>query len=510
LPARTAGLLLHPTSLPGPFGIGDLGRGAFEFVEFLAGARLGLWQVLPLGPTGYGDSPYQCFSTFAGNPRLIALDVLCEEGLLTRRELRRPPAFPPGEVDFAAATAYRMPLLGKAFDRFEADAGAAQHREFESFCDRERAWLDDYALFEAIKKENEGSAWSEWPGGLAEREPSALATARDRLAAPIRARQFWQWRFSRQWAALRAACHARQIRLMGDIPIFVAHDSADVWSHPELFFLAADGRPTLVAGVPPDYFSATGQRWGNPLYRWDVIARTGFAFWIERLRAALGLVDLIRLDHFRGFEAYWEVPAADATAMNGRWVKGPGPALLDALKDSLGELPIVAENLGLITPEVEALRDRYGLPGMAILQFAFTSEEPSTFQPHRFERNLAVYTGTHDNDTIAGWWNAGVGDSTRTPAEVAAEKARVRLYLGSECREIHWDFIRAALASVADIAIVPVQDLLGLGSEARMNLPGRPAGNWKWRLTSGQLTPALALRLGELALIYERAPRAPA
>lgn len=508
--ARTSGLLLHPTSLPGPFGIGDLGRAAHEFVAFLASAGQGLWQVLPVGPTGYGDSPYQCFSAFAGNPLLVALDVLRDEGLLRKADLAKPPAFPASEVDFAAASAFRMPLLQKAFVRFEADASEAQRQQLAAFCAREAAWLDDYALFEALKKENGGTAWHTWAEAVAVREPEAVAAARERLATPIRARQFWQWCFFRQWGALREACHAQGIRIMGDVPIFVAHDSADVWAHPEFFNLAADGRPAFVAGVPPDYFSATGQLWGNPLYRWDVLARDGFSFWIDRMRAVLGLVDLVRLDHFRGFEAYWQVPGQETTAMNGTWVKGPGSAFFDALQAALGTLPIVAENLGVITDEVEALRHRYGFPGMAILEFAFGNDgSANAFQPHNFPRNLVVYTGTHDNDTIVGWWNAGVGDSTRTQAEVDAEQALTRAYLGADGHEIHWDFVRAALGSVADTAIVPVQDLLGLGSEARMNLPGRAAGNWKWRLTGGQLTAAVGARLGELARIYDRAPQRP-
>lgn len=506
---RSSGLLLHPTSLPGPFGIGDLGRGARDFVDFLAESRQGLWQVLPLGPTGYGDSPYQCFSAFAGSPLLVALDGLADQGLLTKADLKKAPKFPEAEVDFAKVKAFRIPLLQKAFDRFEADASSAQRRALDAFCRRESGWLDDYALFAALKKENGGVAWQHWPQALVVREAGALAEARVRLARAVRARQFWQYSFFEQWGVLRAACQARGIRILGDIPIFVAHDSADVWAHPELFHLAPDGSPGLIAGVPPDYFSATGQLWGNPLYRWDVIARTGYRFWIDRFRAALGLVDLVRLDHFRGFEAYWEVPGGEATAVNGRWVKGPGAALFDALLADLGSLPIVAENLGVITDEVEALRRRYGFPGMAVLQFAFGNDGcASSFQPHNHTPNLVVYTGTHDNDTIVGWWNAGVGDSTRTRADVDTEQALARLYLGTEGREIHWDFVRAALASVADTAIVPAQDLLGLGNEARMNLPGRPGGNWKWRLRPGQLTSQLAARLRRLAEIYERAPLA--
>ena len=506
---RTSGLLLHPTSLPGPWGIGDLGPEARAFVDFLVGAKQGLWQVLPLGPTGYGDSPYQCFSAFAGNPLLVSLDDLVERGLLARSALAAVPAFPDGRADFEGVQAFKGPLLEKAFQAFEADADAGARERFDAFCTAEAHWLDDFALFMALKAEYGGRAWHRWPRTLAVREPRALDEARSRLAARIRSLCFTQFLFFEQWRALHALCRKRRVRLMGDIPIFVAHDSADVWSHPELFHLAADGHPSFVAGVPPDYFSATGQLWGNPLYRWDVIARTGYRWWIERFRDSLALVDLVRLDHFRGFEAYWEVPGDAKTASSGRWVKGPGAAFFDALQAALGPLPIVAENLGVITPEVEALRERYGFPGMAILQFAFgTDGSADSFKPHNYPRNLVVYTGTHDNDTIAGWWSAGVGDSTRTHKEVEEEQALAKLYLGTDGGEIHWVFVRAALASVADTAIVPVPDLLGLGSEARMNLPGRSGGNWSFRLEDGQLTDTLQRRLGRLTEIYGRAPAA--
>lgn len=506
---RTSGLLLHPTSLPGAGGIGELGGEARAFIDFLAGAKQGLWQVLPLGPTGYGDSPYQCFSAFAGNPLLVALDDLVARGLLRRAEIRKAPAFPKGQVDFGAAQAFKLPLLTRAAEAF-APTGA-ERAAFDAFCEAQAGWLDDFALFMALKAENGGKAWNTWPRPLVEREASALQAARERLAADIAVHKRIQYLFFAQWRALRAECGRRGIRLMGDIPIFVAHDSADVWAHPEIFFLAADGRPSFVAGVPPDYFSATGQLWGNPLYRWDVLARRGYDFWVERFRSLFGMVDLVRLDHFRGFEAYWEVPGGAKTAVDGRWVPGPGAAFFDALRDELGTLPIVAENLGVITPEVEALRERYGFPGMAILQFAFGNDSSADgFKPHNYPRNLVVYTGTHDNDTIAGWWNAGVGDSTRTAEQVEAERALTRLYLGTDGAEIHWTFVRWALCSVADTAIVPVQDLLGLGSEARMNLPARASGNWRFRLEPGQLTPALESRLRELTQIYGRASRAPA
>ncbi len=506
---RTSGLLLHPTSLPGPWGIGDLGPEARAFLDFLVGAKQGRWQVLPLGPTGYGDSPYQCFSAFAGNPLLVSPDDLVDAGMLSRSDLAAPPAFPESRVDFEAVQRFKLPLLERAFQAFEAEADAASRKKFEGFCASAAHWLDDFALFMALKAEHRGQPWHRWPRSLAVREPDALNEARKRLAARIRSLRFTQFLFFEQWHALHASCRSRGVRVMGDIPIFVAHDSADVWAHPELFFLAADGRPSFVAGVPPDYFSATGQLWGNPLYRWDVIARTGYRWWIERFQDILGLVDLVRLDHFRGFEAYWEVPGGAKTATSGRWVAGPGASLFDALQALLGPLPIVAENLGVITPEVEALRERYGFPGMAILQFAFgTDSSADSFKPHNYTRNLVVYTGTHDNDTIVGWWSAGVGDSTRTQKQVEEEQALTRLYLGTDGTEIHWVFVRAALASVADTAIVPVSDLLGLGSEARMNLPGRGGGNWGWRLEEGQLTETLQRRLGRLTEIYGRAPLA--
>jgi len=507
LASRTSGLLLHPTSLPGAFGVGDLGAEARAFVDFLAGARQGLWQVLPLGPTGYGDSPYQCFSAFAGNPLLVALDDLVARGLLRQSELKAAPSFPKGEVDFGAVQAFKLPLLTRAAEAF-APSGE-ERAAFEAFRETQAHWLDDFALFMALKHEHGGKAWTQWPRHLVEREPSALRAARERLAAEVAVHERIQYLFFAQWRALRAECGRRGIRLMGDIPIFVAHDSADVWAHPEIFHLAADGRPSFVAGVPPDYFSATGQLWGNPLYRWDVLARRGYDFWVERLRSLFGQVDLVRLDHFRGFEAYWEVPGDAKTAEGGRWVPGPGAAFFDALQEKLGPLPIVAENLGVITPAVEALRERYGFPGMAILQFAFGNDSSADgFKPHNYPRNLVVYTGTHDNDTIVGWWSAGVGDSTRTAADVEAERTLTRLYLGTDGQDIHWAFVRWALASVADTAVIPVQDLLGLGSEARMNLPARAAGNWRWRLEPGQLTPALEKRLGELTQIYGRSSRA--
>jgi 4-alpha-glucanotransferase len=496
LSERLAGILLHPTSLPGRYGIGELGPETTAFLDFLAATGQRLWQVLPLGPTGYGDSPYQCFSAFAGNPLLVSLDLLRAEGLVSEKDLARAPSFPECEVDFGAVIGFKRPLLARAFGVFEKKAPAARAAAFEAFCRASESWLPDFALFMALKHANGGGAWHTWARTFVGRDPSALDRARRELAREIREVEFEQWLFFEQWAAVRAQAHERGIAIMGDIPIFVAHDSADVWAHPGIFHLAADGTPAFQAGVPPDYFSATGQLWGNPLYRWDALARAGYAWWIDRFRAVLALVDRVRLDHFRGFEAYWEVPGDAATAIEGRWAKGPGTAFFDALLGAFETLPIVAEDLGVITPEVEALRDRYGFPGMAILQFAFGSDaHANDFLPHNYTRNKAVYTGTHDNDTVVGWWTSGVGDTTRTQAEVDREHERALAYVGGDGSEIHWDFIRTLLVSVADTAIVPLQDVLGQGAASRMNLPGRPAGNWRWRFAKSALTEEIRRRL---------------
>jgi 4-alpha-glucanotransferase len=505
---RKSGLLLHPTSLPGRYGIGELGARALEFAELLAGAGQRLWQVLPLGPTGYGDSPYQCFSAFAGNPLLIDLDALAGEGLLDAAELAAAPDFPEDAVDYEAVARFKLPLLDLAARRFRTRAPARDQEAFALFRNTHAAWLEDYALFTAAKEAHGGTAWVEWETELAAREPEGMARLAREHAAVVEARCVWQWLFFRQWAALRRRCGELGIEIMGDLPIFVAHDSADVWAHRELFQLEPDGRPSVVAGVPPDYFSATGQLWGNPIYRWDVLAESGYRWWLQRFRAALELLDLIRLDHFRGFEAYWEVPGGEATAVNGRWVPGPGAPLFEALGEELGELPIVAENLGVITPEVEALREQFGFPGMTILQFAFgTDPQAPGFQPHNYVRELVAYTGTHDNDTTLGWWTSGVGDSTRSAPEAQAERELAARYLDAEGREFHWAMIRALLASVADTTVIPLQDVLGLGSEARLNLPGRPGGNWRWRFAAGAFDEGLRERLRELTILYGRGER---
>jgi 4-alpha-glucanotransferase len=503
---RCSGILLHPTSLPGRFGIGDLGPAAVAFADFLAAAGQRLWQVLPLVPTGYGDSPYQGLGALAGNPLLLSPEALAGEGLIAPADLASAPAFPDGAVDFGAVIAWKGALLRRVAERFAARAGAERRRAFEDWRQVNSRWIEDFALFAAIKEQHLGLPWTRWEPALVARRPRSLARARRQLADRIRAHQLGQFLFAEQWAALRRRCRERGVELVGDLPIYVALDSADVWARPDLFHLDGRGEPTAVAGVPPDYFSAAGQLWGNPLYRWEERGAECRAFFVERAAVALEQVDLVRLDHFRGLEAYWAVPAAAPDARQGEWRPGPGAALLEELAESLGALPFIAENLGVITPAVEALRRRFGLPGMAVLQFAFGKDpQAPTFLPHGYERDLVAYTGTHDNDTVLGWWASEGGDSTRTPEDVRREKEHARRYLATDGREMNWVMIRALLASVAAAAVVPLQDVLGLGSEGRMNRPSTPAGNWRWRFREGDLGPALAARLGELAALYGRA-----
>jgi 4-alpha-glucanotransferase len=503
---RASGILLHPTSLPGPLGIGTLGAGAHAFAEWLASAGQRIWQVLPLGPTGFGDSPYQCLSAFAGNHLLLDLPALVESNLLEPRDLDRA-IRPAGDaVDFGDVIATHEPLLARVAERFEQTASRAARHAFDAFTQANAAWLDDFALFMAVKVAHGGAPWTSWAAPIARREPGAVDEWRRRLDLEVRAWRVTQYLFHEQWAALRSRCHALKIRILGDLPIFVAHDSADVWAHPDVFHLEPDGSPAVVAGVPPDYFSATGQLWGNPIYRWDRMAADGYRWWIERFRATLSFVDMVRVDHFRGFDSYWEVDGRATTAIEGRWVEGPGAGLFEAVRDALGELPIVAENLGVITPEVESLRLRFGFPGMAILQFAFgTDPQAPTFKPHNYAQDLVAFTGTHDNDTTVGWWTAsGAGHSTRRPEDVRRERAYAMAYLNTDGREIHWDFVRAVIASVARVAIVPMQDVLGLGSDARMNAPGRPTGNWRWRMRPDAASAAVSARLRSLGTLYDR------
>jgi 4-alpha-glucanotransferase len=503
---RCSGILLHITSLPAVHGIGDLGDSAHKFVDFLAASGQKIWQVLPLSPTGYGDSPYQCFSALAGNPLFIDLLKLLAEGLLASQDFAGAPQLPSDFVDYGRVIAFKQTLLRKAAQNFFISANAMDSNTFETFCRTNAAWLDDYALFMAGKDFHNGAVWTDWDSGLRQRDPGVVPNWRRRLSSEIEIHKFAQFEFFRQWERLKHRCQRRGIRIMGDVPIYVAHDSADVWAHPELFQLDERGRPNMVAGVPPDYFSATGQLWGNPIYRWDVLARSGYRWWIDRFRASLKLFDLVRLDHFRGFEAYWEVPAEASTAIEGKWVKGPGKTFFDVLRRKFKELPIVAENLGVITPEVEALRREFGFPGMSLLQFAFGNDpQGPSFRPHNYSRELAAYTGGHDNDTTVGWWTSrGVGESTRTTEDIRKERAFAKAYLGFDNDPINWIFVRTVLASIAAIAIIPLQDVLGLGSEARMNLPGTVSGNWRWRYPASALTPDIKTKLRELTLLYDR------
>lgn len=491
---RSAGILLHPTSLPGEFGIGDLGPWVMQWLDFLSDTDCGLWQVLPLGPTGYGDSPYQCFSAFAGNPYLISPETLFTDGLLNKTDLEDRPYFPNDSVNFGMVIPWKLQLLHRAFSQYEKSPSATLKQDFERFQEEQVYWLEDFALFMAIKEAHGGGSWVSWSSSLRNREPDVTNKARHKLATEVTRHKFWQYIFFRQWAQVRAYAQTKNIKIIGDIPIFVAHDSAEVWAHPELFYLDDQHKPTVVAGVPPDYFTKTGQLWGNPLYRWDVHASNGYTWWLNRLKAVLQLVDIIRLDHFRGFAGYWEVPASAPTAETGRWVSGPGKGFFTKVINALGDLPIIAEDLGEITPDVVELRDHFGLPGMKILQFAFHGNPQEPFLPHNFTQNCMVYTGTHDNDTSRGWFNR------------VDEKERnfCRQYLGRYGSDIAWDLIRTAWASVAVYALAPMQDLLNLGNEARMNYPGNPAGNWSWRMPASALNPELQIRLKEFNFLYYR------
>jgi 4-alpha-glucanotransferase len=506
--SRSSGILLHPTSLPGSFGIGDLGPEAFAFADFLAESGQQLWQVLPLGPTGYGDSPYQALSAFAGNTLLISPQRLVEEGLLTSDDVQRTPRSRAQEINFGRVIGYKKALLEKAYLNFRRTTDTELRAEFLAFVQKAAGWLEDYALFRALKDAHNGAPWNEWEPQLAKRDASALATARNALQHSVEAEKFSQFLFFKQWSALKNYCQQNHISIIGDMPIFVAYDSTDVWMHPELFKLDTEGRPTVVAGVPPDYFSETGQLWGNPIYDWDRMRADGFKWWVERMRAAFEVVDKLRVDHFRGFAASWEVSFGATTAEHGRWVEVPGSELFVTLKTIFKTLPIIAEDLGVITPDVEQLRDESGFPGMRVLQFAFRDDSANIDLPHNYVRNCVVYTGTHDNDTAVGWFKskAGLG-STRDAAQIDRERANCLKYLKSDGREIHWSFIESVLASVADTAIVPLQDVLGLDSRARMNLPASQEGNWRWRFTRDSLTEKLGDRLKSLTEFYNRGPK---
>jgi 4-alpha-glucanotransferase len=491
---RAGGILAHPTSFPGPYGSGDLGPEAVRFFDFLGSAGQTLWQTLPLGPTGYGNSPYAALSAFAGNPALISPERLIEDGLLTAADVAEPPAFPVRQVDYGAATDWKKRLLASACERFMAQPHHPLRAAYDEFCAESASWLDDFTLFMALKEAHEQRSWVEWPRCYAQREPGALAEARQTLADQIMLHRFAQFIFFRQWAQTREEAARRGVRIIGDLAIFVAHDSADVWSRPEYFSLDDHGHPTVVAGVPPDYFSKTGQRWGNPLYRWDTLRDDGYRWWIDRVRQALRVYDIIRLDHFRGFEAYWEIPGSAPNAVNGAWKPGPGADLFHAIERALGDVPFIAEDLGVITPEVRALQRHLGFPGMRVLQFAFSDAAENHDLPHNYTSDAVVYTGTHDNDTTRGWFTTRTGH----------ERAYALDYLNCGSEDVVWAMIRAAYASVARMALIPLQDALDLGSEARMNYPSRPDGNWQWRYAEGDLTLSHAQRLRKLSELYGR------
>ena len=495
---RSSGLLLHIASLPSFGGIGDLGPAAYAFADFLAAAKQRLWQVLPLGPTGYGNSPYAALSAFAGNPLLISLENLADRSWIDHDRLASLPGAS-GMIDHEAVIAAKLPLIEEAARNFLHRHDAAEWSRFEAYCRTNAAWLNDWALYTVLRRKFDYASWNDWPAGIKHREPAALDRLRLEHGEELAVAQALQFAFDEQWHALREYCSARAIRVIGDIAIFVNYDSADVWTHPELFELDKDLAPIRVAGVPPDYFSATGQRWGNPLYKWQVLEQTNFAWWVDRIRRARFLYDVIRLDHFRGFEAYWAIPARDETAVNGQWVKAPGAALFRSLRDQLGELPFIAEDLGLITKGVDALREQFGFPGMKVLQFGFSGRGAHIHLPHRFVTNTVAYTGTHDNDTTRGWWEHGTSET---------ERAAAADYLGLTPQAaggaVVWPLIRAAATSVADLVLFPVQDILALGSEARMNVPSRAAGNWSWRCVENSLAPELALKLASLTEVTDR------
>ncbi|MGH9821289.1 MAG: 4-alpha-glucanotransferase [Pyrinomonadaceae bacterium] len=502
---RASGILLHPTSLPGDYGIGDLGPGAYAFIDVLAAAGQSYWQVLPLGPTGYGDSPYQSFSAFAGNPLLISPAALMEDGLLTKEMLDHKPEFPGHKVDFGAVYDWKGQLLPMAYKSFRDTASDELRGKFESFVQENDWWLDDYAFYRSVKDSQDRKPWYDWPTTLKLRNKNEITELHENLTDQIRTKKFYQFLFFKQWSAVKEYAGKNGIKIIGDLPIFVSIDSADVWCNQDKFKLNADGSAKFVAGVPPDYFSRTGQLWGNPIYDWDAMQKDGFRWWVRRVALALQMVDVVRIDHFRGFAATWEVPGGDQTAENGSWVDVPGKELFTALEENLGALPMIAEDLGVITPDVDALRDAFGFPGMRILQYAFGGDAKNRDLPHNYINNCVAYTGTHDNDTTVGWWHSQSGaGSTRDDAAITHEHDYCLKYLRSDGSEINWDLIRAVWASVADTAITPLQDVFGVGNEARMNLPASTSGNWSWRYAEGAITPEMIARLKELTEIYGR------
>lgn len=496
---RASGILLHPTSLPSPYGMGDIGSAAYQFVDFLETTGQQLWQMLPLGPTGHGNSPYMSYSAMAGNHLLISLDHLRDRGLLEQGDLDSLPPFPTEAVDFEVVIPAKMALLEKAAIAFHSANGGSDREAYDTFCQERDFWLDDYAFFMALKQAHQGAGWPHWDQAIARRQPEAMAQWRQKLIPQINIHKYLQFEFCRQWSNLKAYANERHIQIVGDMPIYVAHDSVDVWAFPHNFMVDPETlTPAEMAGVPPDYFSETGQLWGNPTYNWEAVQERGFRWWLQRLKALLDYVDLIRIDHFRGFQAYWAVPAGETTAMNGEWVEAPGEAFFKTVKEELGSLPILAEDLGVITPEVEALRDQFDFPGMKILQFAFGSDHMNPYLPFNYTRNCLVYTGTHDNDTTVGWFSKASD----------YERGRIYRYVGDLGSDgIHWAMIRLALASIANQAIVPLQDLFGLDSSSRMNSPGKADGNWGWRYHSDWINEDIRDRLRELTRLTARAPQ---
>lgn len=497
---RGSGILLHITSLPSAFGIGDLGPKAFEFVDILVNARQKYWQILPLGQTGYGNSPYQCYSAYAGNIYLVSLEKLVDDGFLSLADLENAPLGIADKVDFESAVCFKLPLLKRAFENFRQTSDDQIVGEFHEFCDTNAYWLEDYALFQALRSANDDAPWLDWEEPLKLRHVDSLETAKRDLDDEAFAQKFYQFAFFRQWFALKSYANSKGILIIGDIPIYVAFDSSDVWCGQDQFKLNDDGSPSVVTGVPPDYFSKTGQLWGNPIYNWEKMRSEGFGWWVSRVRFNLSLFDIARLDHFIGFTRAWEIPGKDKTAERGQWVPAPGYDLFSTFRHALGDLPLLAEDLGDLTPEVENLRDSFGLPGMRILQFAFGGDARNLHLPHNYVQNAVVYTGTHDNDTVVGWIKSK--KKVKKGADTSLEHCSK--YMQIDPREIHWEFIRTALASVADIAIIPMQDLLGLDNKARMNVPATTDGNWTWRYKDGDLTEAIASKLAELNELYGR------
>jgi 4-alpha-glucanotransferase len=495
---RSAGILLHPTSLPGKFGIGDLGSEAFNFINFLEGAGQTLWQVFPLGPTGYGDSPYQCFSAFAGNPLLISPELLCNEGLLTKNDIEKVPAFNPSSIDFGEIIDYKDNLFRKAFKSFKNKKENDDETAFNNFCIKENEWLDDFSLFMSVKNYHDGIQWTEWDKEIALRKKNAVEEWKEKLKDEILYQKFLQFSFFKQWHNVKEYAHSKKIKIIGDSPIFIAYDSADLWANKNLFTVDNNGKLLTVAGVPPDYFSPTGQLWGNPLYRWDEMQKDNFLWWRKRISKLLEMVDIIRIDHFRGFDAYWEIPADAPTAESGKWVKAPGENFFSTIIQYLGDVPIIAEDLGLITKEVIVLRDKFNFPGLKILQFAFGTGMNKKFQPHNYIQNCVVYTGSHDNDTTRGFFEKAKIDSNNKIYYFTQK------YLNYYGDNITFELIRIAYASVADIVIIPMQDILNLGSEARMNFPGKADGNWCWRFKWEQVHEGLSQSYKSLAELFER------